>query len=64
MTASNGLVRWDFAIPVTEFTVPVYEAHPATGRNHPITLIIRPASTSRTAPIDSQRWAITLFLKV
>jgi len=38
MTASNGLVRWDFAIPVTEFTVPVYEVHPATGRNHPIML--------------------------
>jgi carboxymethylenebutenolidase len=39
-TDTSGLAAGDFTIPVAGFNVPVYEARPATGQNHPIVLVI------------------------
>jgi len=39
-TDTNGLAAGDFTIPVGGFNVPVYEARPASGSNHPIILVI------------------------
>jgi carboxymethylenebutenolidase len=39
-TDTGGLAAGDFTIPVAGFNVPVYEARPASGQNHPIVLVI------------------------
>ena len=39
-TDTSGLAAGDFTIPVDGFNVPVYEARPASGQNHPIVLVI------------------------
>src|SRR5437899_9475779 len=39
-TDTEGLVAGDQAVPVGGFNVPVYEARPATGKDHPIVLVI------------------------
>jgi carboxymethylenebutenolidase len=39
-TDTSGLAAGDFTIPVAGFNVPVYEARPASGQNHPIVLVI------------------------
>jgi carboxymethylenebutenolidase len=40
MTDTGGLSAGDFTIPVAGFNVPVYEARPVSGQNHPIVLVI------------------------
>jgi len=39
-TDTDGLAAGDYKIPVAGFDVPVYEARPASGSNHPIVLVI------------------------
>jgi carboxymethylenebutenolidase len=39
-TDTSGLVAGDFQVPVGGVNVPVYEARPATGKDHPILLVI------------------------
>ena len=39
-TDSEGILAGDQAVPVGVVNVPVYEARPATGKEHPIILVI------------------------
>src|SRR5262249_56647968 len=39
-TDTDGLVAGDHKISVAGFDVPVYEARPASGSNHPIVLVV------------------------
>ena len=39
-TDTDGLVAGEFQVPVAGVNVPVYEARPATGKDHPIVLVI------------------------
>ncbi|HEX5815677.1 MAG TPA: dienelactone hydrolase family protein, partial [Methylomirabilota bacterium] len=50
-TDTTGLAAGDFTVPVSGFNVPVYEARPASGQNHPIVLVI------------SEIWGIHEYIK-
>jgi carboxymethylenebutenolidase len=39
-TDTAGLAAGEFTVPVAGFNVPVYEARPASGKDHPIVLVI------------------------
>jgi hypothetical protein len=62
-TDTQGLVAGDQQVPVAGVNVPVYEARPATGKDHPIILVISEVwgatSTSGTPPAASPRPAST-----
>ena len=39
-TDTDGLAAGDFQVKIGEYSMPVYEARPASGSNHPIILVI------------------------
>ncbi len=39
-TDTDGLAAGDFQVKIGDYSMPVYEARPASGSNHPIILVI------------------------